>query len=116
MVLTVACLVLSVACLVLTVSCTMLAVCVRGAGCVVRVAVCGAPGADFKWGVGIAGHSMGGQSTVFASSLGNASGSNITAAVMHHAYTHAYPAPQVPFLAFTGEQSSCVSRVCGGAF
>ena len=50
---------------------------------------------DFTRGVGIAGHSMGGQSTVYSSSYTNASAHNITAAVMHHAYTHEYPAPQV---------------------
>ena len=42
---------------------------------------------DLSHGVGIAGHSMGGQSTVFSSSFGNTSALNITAAVMHHAYT-----------------------------
>ena len=60
---------------------------------------------DFDIGVGIAGHSMGGQATVFSSAYaGNSSEYNIKAAVMHHAYTHAYPAPQVPFLAMTGKQ------------
>eukprot|EP00618_Florenciella_parvula_P036385 CAMPEP_0119507394 /NCGR_PEP_ID=MMETSP1344-20130328/27298_1 /TAXON_ID=236787 /ORGANISM="Florenciella parvula, Strain CCMP2471" /LENGTH=334 /DNA_ID=CAMNT_0007544021 /DNA_START=172 /DNA_END=1176 /DNA_ORIENTATION=- len=58
--------------------------------------------ADFSMGVGIAGHSMGGQSTVFSSSYTNATQHGVAAAVMHHAYTHEYPAPQVPFLAFTG--------------
>jgi hypothetical protein len=53
-------------------------------------------------GVGIAGHSMGGQATVFSSSFSNATNHGISAAVMHHAYTHKYPAPQIPFLAFTG--------------
>lgn len=53
-------------------------------------------------GVGIAGHSMGGQGTVFSSSMGNASAHDIRAAVIHHAFTHTYPAPQIPFLAFTG--------------
>ena len=59
---------------------------------------------DFTHGVGIAGHSMGGQATLFSSSDNNASTHNITAAVMHHAFTHTYPAPAVPFLAFTGEE------------
>lgn len=59
---------------------------------------------DWNAGVGIAGHSMGGQGTLFASSYDNASSHDIRAAVMHHAYTHEYPAPQVPFLAFTGTE------------
>ena len=56
------------------------------------------------WGVGTAvlGHSMGGQATVFSSSYENATNYDVRAAVMHHAYTHEFPAPQVPFLAFTG--------------
>ena len=53
-------------------------------------------------GAAIAGHSMGGQATLFSSSAQNATGHNIKAAVMHHAYTHAFPPPTVPFLAFTG--------------
>ena len=57
--------------------------------------------ADFTNGVAIAGHSMGGQSTVFSASFRNASANGIAAAVMHHAYTHEYPAPTIPFLAFT---------------
>lgn len=59
---------------------------------------------DFSHGIGIAGHSMGGQSTVFSASFQNATDLGITAAVMHHAFTHEYPAPQVPFLAFTGSE------------
>ena len=52
-------------------------------------------------GVGVAGHSMGGQATMkSSSSLG--SGHGVKAAVMHHAYTHFYDAPIVPFVAFTG--------------
>merc|ERR1719335_1453976 len=57
--------------------------------------------ANFDIGVGIAGHSMGGQATVYSSSS-HGSGHDIKAAVMHHAYTHSYPPPIVPFLAFTG--------------
>lgn len=53
---------------------------------------------------GISGHSMGGQSTLFSSSYSNASNHKVAAAVMHHAYTHEYPAPLVPFLAFTGKE------------
>merc|ERR1712070_1066212 len=52
-------------------------------------------------GVGVAGHSMGGQATVYSSSAAGV-GYDIKAAVMHHAYTHSFPAPEVPFLAFTG--------------
>merc|ERR1712232_832442 len=56
---------------------------------------------NFDIGIGIAGPSMGGQATVkSSSSLG--AGHGIKAAVMHHAYTHVYPPPTVPFLAFTG--------------
>jgi len=57
--------------------------------------------ANFGIGVGIAGHSMGGQATMKSSSALGA-GHGIKAAVMHHAYTHTYDAPVVPFLAFTG--------------
>lgn len=53
-------------------------------------------------GYGIVGHSMGGQATLFSSSYNNATQNNIKAAVMHHAYTHQYPSPTIPFLAFTG--------------
>lgn len=54
---------------------------------------------NFDLGVGIAGHSMGGQATVYSASEAS---HDIRAAVMHHAFTHSYPAPKVPFLAFTG--------------
>lgn len=57
---------------------------------------------NFTGGVGVAGHSMGGQATMFSAALG-ADSHNIRAAVLHHAYTHTFPAIQkVPFLAFTG--------------
>mmetsp|Transcript_25148 Transcript_25148/g.52218 ORF Transcript_25148/g.52218 Transcript_25148/m.52218 type:complete len:392 (+) Transcript_25148:186-1361(+) len=61
---------------------------------------------DVSGGVGIAGHSMGGQSALFASSYDNITATKvpITAAVFHHAFSHEFPAPQVPFLSFTGEQ------------
>lgn len=39
---------------------------------------------------------------MFSSGGGNPEQHNIKAAVMHHAYTHTYQAPTVPFLAFTG--------------
>ena len=61
---------------------------------------------DFSAGVGIAGHSMGGQATLFSSSEGNATAYDIRAAVMHHAYTHTFPAPTVPFLDFTGDEDT----------
>lgn len=67
-------------------------------------------------GVGIAGHSMGGQATVFASSYENASDYDIRAAVMHHAYTHEYPAPQIPFLAFTGVEDLTAPPAMAEAF
>ena len=45
---------------------------------------------------------MGGQATLFSSSDATAvTSKDIRVAVMHHAYTHSYPAPVVPFLAFT---------------
>ena len=45
---------------------------------------------------------MGGQATLFSSSDAAAvTSKDIRVAVMHHAYTHSYPAPVVPFLAFT---------------
>ena len=54
-------------------------------------------------GYGVAGHSMGGQATLFSSSFGNASANHIKAAVMQHAFSNSqYPTPTVPFLAFTG--------------
>jgi dienelactone hydrolase len=55
-------------------------------------------------GYGIAGHSMGGQATLFSSSAANATKYNVKAAVAMHPYTHAFPAPTVPFLVFTGDK------------
>jgi len=53
-------------------------------------------------GVAVAGHSMGGQSTVYSAAY-NASQYNIKAAVMHHAFTHTFPPiTTIPFLVFTG--------------
>lgn len=52
--------------------------------------------------IGIAGHSMGGQGTLFSASGSNSSQHNVTAAVLHHAYSHAIPSAQVPSLIFTG--------------
>eukprot|EP00940_MAST-03C_sp_MAST-3C-sp2_P002944 g2944.t1 len=71
---------------------------------------------DLTHGVGIAGHSMGGQGTVFASSYDNASTYDIRSAVMHHAYTHEYPAPKVPFLAFTGVEDMTAPPKMAEAF
>ena len=61
---------------------------------------------DTSNGVGVAAHSMGGQSALFASSYNNITATKvpITAAVLHHAFSHEFPAPQVPFIAFTGEE------------
>lgn len=64
---------------------------------------------DLDIGVGIAGHSMGGQSTLFSAGEGALANYSIKAAVMHHAYTHTYPAPTVPFLAFTGTEDTVAS-------
>lgn len=77
---------------------------------------------NFTQGVAAAGHSMGGQSTVFCSSYRNASAVGIAAMVTHHAYTHQHPAPTVPFLLMTGKKddvaaammSSKVFRAEGG--
>ena len=57
-------------------------------------------------GVGIAGHYMGGQSALFASSYDNIIAAKILmrAAVFHHAFSHEFPAPQVPLLSFMGNQ------------
>lgn len=52
-------------------------------------------------GVAVAGHSMGGQATLFSAAY-NASSHNIKAAAMHHGFTHTYPAALAPFLTFTG--------------
>ena len=57
---------------------------------------------DFTHGVAISGHSMGGQSTLKASTAANAASHGIAAAAMLHAYTHLDGPPVVPFLAFTG--------------
>jgi dienelactone hydrolase len=61
---------------------------------------------DVSAGAGVVGHSMGGQATLFSSSQKNASRYDIRAAVMHHAFTHTFPAPKIPFLAFTGTQDT----------
>jgi len=58
--------------------------------------------ANFSKGVGISGHSMGGQATLFSSSAENVTDYDIKAAVLMHPYTHTYPPPKVPFIVFTG--------------
>jgi hypothetical protein len=65
---------------------------------------------------GIAGHSMGGQATVFSSSGSNATAHDIKAAVMHHAYTHVFPAPNIPFLAFTGTKDTTAPPAMADGF
>lgn len=57
---------------------------------------------DRALGAGVAGHSMGGQAAQFCAGGGNPEKHGISAAVMHHAFTHTYTPPTVPFLAFTG--------------
>lgn len=57
---------------------------------------------DYSNGVGICGHSMGGQATLYSSGGGHPKQYGITAAVMHHAYTHSFPPPEIPFLVMTG--------------
>lgn len=72
---------------------------------------------ELSHGVGIAGHSMGGQATVFSSSIRNATDFDIRAAVMHHAYTHVFPAPKIPFLVFTGtEDTTAPPAMANGIF
>lgn len=57
---------------------------------------------NFDTGIGISGHSMGGQATMRSSGAAG-QGHGIKAAVMHHAYSiGADNAPLVPFAAFTG--------------
>ena len=66
---------------------------------------CSEPFANVDWsaGVGIAGHSMGGQATLFSSAPEYTAQYDIRTAVMHHAFSHTFPAPSVPFLDFTSE-------------
>jgi len=59
---------------------------------------------DLTAGAGIAGHSMGGQATLFSSSGHNATKHDIRAAVMLHAFTHSFATPTVPYLVFTGDK------------
>ena len=56
--------------------------------------------------VAVAGHSMGGQATLFSAAY-NATSHNIKAAALHHAFTHNYPAiPSIPHIVFTGTDDS----------
>ena len=73
-------------------------------------------GVNFSCGVGVAGHSMGGQASLFSSSYGNASAADVRSAVIHHAFTHLFPSPQVPFLAFTGEADAVAAASMTEAF
>jgi len=67
---------------------------------------------DFSKGVGIAGHSMGGQATQFSSAYVSAAMQaeaerqlaeyDLQAAVLHHPYTHNFPGPAIPALIMTG--------------
>jgi len=61
---------------------------------------------DLSPGVGIGGHSMGGQATLFSASYSNASQHDIKTAVLHHPYTHEFPAATVPFIVFTGDEDT----------
>lgn len=72
---------------------------------------------NFNEGVAIAGHSMGGQATLFSSSY-NSSDYNIKAACLHHPYTHNFPAPTVPFVVFTseGDTTAPVEPMATGIF
>jgi len=55
-------------------------------------------------GVGIAGHSMGGQAAMFASAYDQSEKYDIRAAVLQHPFSHDFPAiSTVPFLVFTGD-------------
>jgi dienelactone hydrolase len=57
--------------------------------------------------VGIAGHSMGGQATLFNAANASAAASHgVRAAVLHHAFTHTFPPSEVPFLVFTGTRDA----------
>ena len=61
--------------------------------------------------VAVAGHSMGGQATLFSAAY-NATSHGIKAAALHHAYTHTYPAiPTIPHLVFTGTHDTTAPPV-----
>ena len=53
---------------------------------------------------------------MFSSSESNATSHNIKAAVMHHAYTHVFPTPAVPFLAFTGTKDTTAPPAMADGF
>lgn len=71
---------------------------------------------DRHVGYGIAGHSMGGQATLFSSSYANATQNRIKAAVMHHAYSSSHPKPTIPFLAMTGSKDTVAKPKLTKAF
>ena len=76
--------------------------------CTAASSDCSIPFENVDWsnGVGVAGHSMGGQATLFSSSEQNATDYDIRASVLHHAFTHSFPVPTVPFLDMTGEKDT----------
>ena len=57
---------------------------------------------DLTAGFGVAGHSMGGQASLFSASYANASDHGIKASVMMHPYSHEIPSTDIPTLTFTG--------------
>lgn len=57
---------------------------------------------DVSLGIGVVGHSMGGQATYFSSSdKSDPLSRNISSAVYHHAWTEEFVTPQIPYLSFT---------------
>jgi pimeloyl-ACP methyl ester carboxylesterase len=64
---------------------------------------------NFAVGVGVAGHSMGGQATLYSAAQG-AESHDIRAAALHHPFTHSFPSIQkVPFLVFTSTNDTVAS-------
>ena len=57
---------------------------------------------DLDAGFGVAGHSMGGQASLFSASYANASDVGIKASVLMHPYSHEIPSTRIPTLGFTG--------------
>jgi len=57
---------------------------------------------DKKKGVGIAGHSMGGQAALYGSLKENNKFYNVKTSVIHNVYTHSFPIIDIPFLIITG--------------
>jgi len=73
---------------------------------------------DWEAGVGVAGHSMGGQSTTVVAGLGCTKQWNIKAAALHHPYEGANPAGKIgtnisiPTIGFTSSGDSTCGRDC----